>query len=252
MPDGSGIPSTPQPTSAWMDGRRDWALTVAGAAVVLVVLLFTLVLPYLDQSREIATEVPQPAPLFSVSLVELLPGKQGCADEIGLLPGHQLAQMRLGTYGKPASPLLVTLVAPGFRENVAVAPRYVDNGLLAVPFDGPSRVLEGSFCVTNLGRYPVALYASADRTKSRSTTIVAGGLWPSNFDLTFYTAHPESLLERAGPIIRRLRLFHAHLGVGILWLLAFLFAIGVPLASVAALAIAGRDRPRDAGAAAER
>lgn len=228
-------------TSIRARGRWDWALTVAGATVVLVVLLATLVIPHLDQGRRIATEVPQPAPLLSVSLVELLPNQQACADEIGLLPGQQVAEMRIGTFGKGASPLLVTLVAPGYRESISVSPTYVDNGLLDVPLSGPAKALEGSVCVTNHGHTPVALYASAeDRTKSRSSTTVSGRLWPSNFDLAFYTAHRQSLLDDAGTIMRRLRLFHAHVGLGLLWLLAVLFAIGVPLASVAAVAGAGR------------
>ncbi len=220
------------------------ALIIAGAAIVLIVLLATLILPYLEQDRRIATEVPQPAPLFSVSLVEMLAGQQACADEIGLLPGRQVAEMRIGTYGKPAVPLVMTLLAPGYREAVPVAPRYVNNGLLEVPFDGPAKTLEGSVCVTNEGREPVALYASADRTRSRSTTIVAGRLWPSNFDLAFYAAKRQSLLDQAATIMRRLRLFHAHVGLGLLWLLAVLFVIGIPLASVAAVAGGAGRRPR--------
>jgi len=225
-------------------GASERVLVAAGATIVLLVLLVTLILPYLDQNRRIATEVPQPAPLFSVSLVEMLAGQQACSDEIGLLPGRQVAELRIGTYGKPAVPLVMTLVAPGYRETVPVAPTYVNNGLFDVPFRGPPKVLEGSVCVTNQGHEPVALYASADRTKSRSTTIVAGGLWPSNFDLAFYAAKRQSLLDQAATTMRRLRLFHAHLGLGLLWTLAVLFVIGVPVASVAAVAAAaGRTRP---------
>jgi hypothetical protein len=92
----------------------------------------------------------------------------------------------------------------------------------------------------------VALYASADRTKSRSLTTVDGNALAANFDLAFYTAQPHSLLEEAGSILRRLRIFHAHVGLGLLWLLAVLFAIGTPLASIAVVAGASRRRPRRA------
>ncbi len=245
MPSGIGLRSRMSSASARARGRWDWALTAAGATAVLVVLLAALVIPYLDQGRRIATEVPQPAPLFSVSLVEIPGGQQACTDEIGLLPGRQVAEMRIGTYGKAPSPLLMTFVAPGYRESVSVPPTYVNNGLLDVPFSGPAKVLQGSVCVTNHGNHghtPVALYASADRTKSRSTTTVDGRLWPANFDLAFYAAKPRSLLEDAGTIMRRLRLFHAHVGLGLLWALAVLFAIGVPLAALAALMSAGTAR----------
>jgi hypothetical protein len=154
--------------------------------------------------------------------------------------------MRIGTYGRPATPLVFALSAPGFHETVPVAPSYVNNGLLDVAFGGPSKPLEGSVCVTNSGRTPVSLYAAAERSESRSSTTVDGHLWPANFDLAFYAAKPRSLLADAGTIMRRMRLFHAHAGVGLLWLLAVLFAIGVPLAAAAvtALTSAGTQRPR--------
>jgi hypothetical protein len=218
-------------------------LSALGGGVVLIVLLFALILPALDVSRRIATEVPQPPPLQSVSLVEVPGGQQACSDQIGLLPGAQVAQMRIGTYGKAPAPLLFALTGPGYRETIPVAPSYVDNGLLEVAFRGPPRVLEGSVCLTNLGRTPVALYAAAGRSESRSTTTVDGRLWPANFDLAFYAAKRQSLLEDAGTIMRRLRLFHAHVGLGLLWVLALLFVIGVPLAAVATLTSASRTRP---------
>ncbi len=218
-------------------------LTALGGGVVLIVLLFALILPALDSSRRIATEVPQPPPLQSVSLVEIPGGQQACSDQIGLLPGAQVAQMRIGTYGKAPAPLLFALSAPGYRETIPVAPSYVDNGLLEVAFKGPARVLEGSVCLTNLGHTPVALYAAAGRSESRSTTTVDGRLWPANFDLAFYSAKRQSLLDDAGTIMRRLRLFHAHVGLGLLWVLALMFVIGVPLAAVATLTSASRTRP---------
>lgn len=218
-------------------------LTALGGGVVLIVLLFALILPALDGSRRIATEVPQPPPLQSVSLVEIPGGQQACSDQIGLLPGRQVAEMRIGTYGKAPARLLFALSAPGYRETIPVAPSYVDNSLLDVAFNGPPKVLEGSVCLTNLGRTPVALYAAAGRSESRSTTTVDSRLWPATFDLAFYAAKRQSLLDDAGTIMRRLRLFHAHVGLGLLWVLALLFVIGVPLAAVAVLTSAGRMRP---------
>lgn len=223
--------------------RSSSLLTALGGGVVLIVLLFALILPALDSSRRIATEVPQPPPLQSVSLVEIPGGQQACSDQIGLLPGRQVAEMRIGTYGKAPAPLLFALTAPGYRETIPVAPSYVDNGLLDVAFEGPAKVLEGGVCLTNLGRTPVALYAAAGHSQSRSTTTVDGRRWPANFDLAFYAAKRHTLLDDAGTIVRRLRLFHAHVGLGLLWALAFLFVIGVPLAAVAVLTSVGRPRP---------
>ncbi len=207
----------------------------------------TLAIPFLDEKRRIATDVPQPAPLFAVALVELQPSQRACADEIDLLPGRQVAEMRVGTFGKRPSPLLMTLTGPGYSESIPVAPTYIDNALVDVPFSGPVKALEGRVCVSNHGRRRIALYASEDRTRSRSRTLVDGRPWPSNFDLAFYAARSQSLLDRAGAIMRRMRLFHPLLGVGLLWLLAVLFAIGVPLASVAAVAAADRRSRRGSG-----
>ncbi|MGH2881045.1 MAG: hypothetical protein ACRDK4_15730 [Solirubrobacteraceae bacterium] len=224
----------------------EWLLTLAGAVLALAVLVAVVVVPYLDQSRRIVVEAPQPSPLQSVSLVEINPGQRACEDEIGLLPGRQVAEMRVGTYGKPVAPLLVELVAPGYRERILVPPSYVDNGPIEVPVGGSQKPVQGRVCVTNRGRSMVALYASADRTKSRSSTTVGGRLWPANFDLTFYAAAKHSLLERAGPTVKRLRLFHAHVGIGLLWLLALLFVIGVPLATLTSIGVADHDSARRA------
>ncbi len=228
-------------------GGHERALTLAGAGIVLIVLLVTLVIPYLDQQRRIATEVPQPPPLKSVSLVEIPGAQQACMDEIGLLPGRQVAEMRIGTYGRASSPLVFALTAPGYVQTVSVpATSYVNNGLLDLAFTGPAKVLEGSVCVTNQGRTPIALYAAAENSKSRSTTTVHERLWPANFDLAFYAARRQSLLDQAATIMRRLRLFHAHVGLGLLWLLAVLFVVGVPLGAVAVLAAVSPDTGRRA------
>lgn len=222
---------------------RELILTAIGGAIVLVVLLVTLALPFLDATRRTPVEVPQSSPLFEVSLVELLGGQRACADQIDLLPGRQVAEMRVGTFGKPPSRLLMTLTGPGYSERITLPPTYVDNGAVDAPFAGPAKPLEGHVCVTNEGRRRLALYASADRTKSRSRTLVAGRPTPANFDLTFYAAKPKSLLDRASSIIGSMRLFRVDLGSGLLWLLAFLFAVAVPLVSIVAVAVTG-DRPR--------
>ncbi len=219
---------------------RERTLTLIGALIALIVLLLALVIPYLDQRREIATEIPQPEPLFALALTEFLPNQQVCENEIGLLPGQQLARLRIGTFGKPGAPLQFSLIAPGYSQTVPVPGGYGDDSTLSVPFTGPGRPLEGEVCVTNRGHGPVALYASADRTKSRSLTTDAGHDVAANFDLAFYKAQPQSLAAQAGSIIRRLRVFHAHLGLGLLWLLAVLFAIGVPLAGIALITAAAR------------
>jgi hypothetical protein len=238
MPNGAARPRQRLASALRLAVRSERVLTLAGAAIVAIVLLATIVLPYLDEQRRVATEVPQPAPLFAVSLVELTRGQRACADQIGLLPGRQVAEMRVGTFGKPSSPLDVTLLGPGYREDLFVpATAYQDNTLLDVPFTGPRRVLEGSVCVANRGPTRVALYAAADRTQSRSATLVDGKLWPSNFDLAFFAARHESLLDRAQAILERMRIFHAHLGLGLLWILAILYVFGVAAASVAALVV---------------
>ena len=223
------------------DAGRERVAALVGAVTVLVVLLLVLVLPFLTRERRIVAEVPQPAALFSVGLVEMLPGQQACMDQLGLLPGRQLAQLRVGTYGKPASPLAVSLKGSGYSTQSTVAPTYVDNATITVAFTGPSRVVQGVFCVKNAGRHPVALYGAADRTKSRSVTAVNNVPVPANFELTFYAADRDSLIARTREILDRVQLFHAHIVSWLVWPLALLLLLGVPLAAiVTALAPARR------------
>jgi hypothetical protein len=230
--------------------RSERVLALAGAAVAAVALLFTVALPYVKTKQRVAVEVPQPYPLFETSLVELSPRQHGCADEIGLLPGLQVAEMRIGTYGKPTAPLALTLTGAGYREDVPVpADAYHDNGLLGVTFKGPPRPLAGTVCLINRGHVRVAAYAAAEISKSRSTTLVDGKLWPSNFDLAFYGMRPESLAEAKGAILKRALLFHAHVGINLLRLLVVLFAFGVPLACLAAITTTSSRRRDDSAGA---
>ena len=221
-------------------GLPDWLFVAAGGAIVLVVLALTLALPYLQEKHRIATAVPQPYPLFAVALVELHPGQRACSDEVDLLPGRQDAEIRVGTFGKPPQPLLMTLTGAGYATSVGEPASYVDNSLIDFAFNGPARPLIGSVCVTNRGTRKIALYASADRTKSRSTTTVGGRVSDANFDLAFYSPRPRSLLERMGDILRQVKLFHANVAVWLLWVLLALFVAGVPLAALAAVSLAAR------------
>jgi hypothetical protein len=219
---------------------RERVAGLVGAVTVLVVLLFVLVLPFLTHNRQIVTEVPQPAPLFSVGLVEMLPRQQACMDQLGLLPGRQVAQLRVGTYGKPPSLLRITLSGSGYRALASVPPSYVDNGTVSAPFTGPSRVEQGVFCITNAGRYPVAVYGAADRTKSRSTTRVDGVDVPANMMLTFFAADRDSLIGRSPEILKRVGLFHPSLVKRLVWPLAVLFLLGVPLVAIVTVLLPGR------------
>lgn len=235
-----------RPRRRWPPG---WLAVALGGGVVLVVLLFALALPYLEEQRAVATAVPQPYPLFSVALVELHRGQSACSNEIDLLPGRQQAQIRVGLYGKPAVPLVMTLSGPGYSRSVSMAPDYIDNALVSFPFSGPSKTLLGSVCVADRGARKIALYASDDRTKSRSTTLVDGRTSAANFDLAFYSSRGWSLLDRMGDVLRRMKLFHANVAVWLLWVLMGLFVLAVTIGSLAAVALAAGWRAETRGPA---
>jgi hypothetical protein len=228
-------------THARLEQRgRERVAGLVGAVTVLVVLLLVLVLPFLTHNRQIVTEVPQPAPLFSVGLVEMLPRQQACMDELGLLPGRQVAQLRIGTFAKPPSRLIISLTGSGYQTQTTVPPTYVDNATITAPFTGPPHAVQGVFCVANVGRYPVALYGASDRTKSRSTTRVNGVAVPANFNLTFFAARKDNLIGRASEILQRVALFHAGLVSWLVWPLALLFLVGVPLVVIVTVLLPGR------------
>lgn len=228
--------------------RRRAALLAGLIGLVLIAVL--LLVPFATKDRLLFGTFPQPQPVTEVALVELDGGQRACLDEAVVDEHSEVAQFRVGTYGRPSQPLRLTLTGAGYRDAVGIrAADYADNDLLAVPVDAPDRATEVEICLANDGRRRVALYASADRTKTRSTTRMDGRAQDANFSIWFTEAAPASLADRAGTILERMEAFRpGFISTWMLWTLLALVVVGMPVALVLALDRALRDdeeQPRE-------
>jgi hypothetical protein len=199
------------------------ALLVAAAAVWGV--------PYLTRERQYYATTPQPDPLFTVATIPLRAGRQACLDRAVVDHYSEQARLRVGTYGRPAVPLELSLSGAGYRAAARVPATYADSQPITVAVRPPARPVEVTICVRNAGTRRIALYAADDRTESRSQTRVDGRKVAPDFDIVFTERRPVSILARLPVSLRRASAFR-FFGVSpvTLWPLLVLFAIGVPLA----------------------
>jgi hypothetical protein len=188
-------------------------------------------LPYLTRDREYFATTPQPDPLFIVSTIPLAPGQRACMDRAVVDQYGDQARLFVGTFGRPAVPLELSLNGAGYRATSRVPATYADSVPFHVAVRPPARPLEVTICIRNAGKRRVALYASHDRTNSRSQVRVDGVKVGPDFDIVFTERRPVSIVDRLSVSLERAGAFRPFgVSPGTLWPLLILFVIGVPLA----------------------
>jgi hypothetical protein len=188
-------------------------------------------LPYLARDREYYATTPQPDPLFTVATIPLRPGQRACMDRAVVDQYSEQARLLVGTYRRPAEPLELSLDGSGYRAAARVPATYTDSRPFHVAVRPPAHPVEVTICIRNAGARRVALYASNDRTKSRSQVRVDGRTVAPDFDIVFTERRPVSILDRLPVGLERASAFR-FFGVSpaTLWPLLILFVVGVPLA----------------------
>jgi hypothetical protein len=218
-----------------------------GGLLVLALGFAVLVVPFLVRDRAMLATTPQPPAPTALALVELRSGQRACLDKAVMDERSDRAQITVGTYGRTASPLELTISGPGVHEAARIPPSYRDNSTLTIPVQPPDKAVVTTICVRNAGDRKLALYGGADRT-SRSTTRVDGKPIPANFTVLFAEARRHTLLERLPLAVERMQAFRPD-APWLAWLVAVLFVIGMPLAVVWAFAGAAQaDETGDAEA----
>jgi hypothetical protein len=187
--------------------------------------------PYLTRDRDYVATTPQPSPLFAVATIPLPAGQRACMDHAVVDHYSEQARLLVGTYKRPAVPLELSLTGAGYRAGARIPPTYADSRPFEVAVRPPARPVEVTICVRNAGARRIALYASADRTRSRSQVRVNGHPVSPDFDIVFTERRPVSILHRLPVSLQRASAFR-FFGVSpaTLWPLLILFAVGVPLA----------------------
>lgn len=218
-----------------------------GGLAVLLIGLFVVV-PYLTRDRDLLTTTPMPASLVAIALVPVPAGSQACLDRATMDERSGQVRFQVATYRRAGSPLRVTISGPGYRDSERIA-GYGDNELVSADVRPPRSDVLVSICVRNEGRRRVALFAT-ETSSSRSQTRVDGAQVAPNIVVSFAEARPASLLSQMPAMLERMAVFRP-VGAGLLWVLAILFAVGIPVAVMTAFVrAAGSVEAEDAAALA--
>lgn len=221
-------------------GERRYALMATGLAALLILLAGLLWFrPYITEQRRTVASVPAPPALFALTQYAVTPGSQACMSPITLEPGtgYVAFGLRPSRPGRPGPPVEVVLSAPGYRATAHVPGGY-PGGAVALPVASPSRTVEGTVCFVNRGRSTVLLDGSNEpRTVAARTGMVIGGRsTPGDVALTFLAAKRSSPLDELGRVFGHAsNLTDRLVPVWLIWVIALLCAIGVPLGVLAAL-----------------
>src|SRR3954463_9838412 len=104
--------------------RSPRLISVGCAGLVLTFAVIHWWGPWLTREHDYATSIPQPPPLFTLSLIRLGPDQRACFPDAVMDHRSEVARFRVRTLRHPAQPLSLTLTAPGYRVERAVPPEY--------------------------------------------------------------------------------------------------------------------------------
>jgi hypothetical protein len=226
---------------------RRWA--VASAVVALVIAAFVVVRPFVAAQRDFAAEVPSPASLVDTDSVPLARGAPVCFANAVIEPHSQQARFKIATGGPPAPALRMDVRGTGYHQSVAIPAGAANYQLLQVPITPPAVATPVRVCFHDRGRRAIALLASNDRTRSRSTVVVGGTPVDKSVWFAFYEATPQAITERLPLIFQRMATFRpGYVVPALLWVLCVLFVLGVPAAVVWAYVRGAREDEALAGA----
>lgn len=216
---------------------------------MLLVGLVAVVRPFFAQQRDFAAGIPSPAALASTDSVPLARGRPVCFRYAVADRRAAQARFKVLTGGPPASALTLTLTGPGGYRAVGRVPAGAgDTQLVSAAFaPAPPRAMALRACIASAGARPVALFASSDRTRSRSLASVGGRRIEKSVWFGFYEGSTKGFTERLGDTFDRMATFRpGFVGAWLLWPLFLAFLLGVPLVAVGAFVRAVEEDERAA------
>ncbi|HEY8584411.1 MAG TPA: hypothetical protein VIL49_15745 [Capillimicrobium sp.] len=201
-----------------------------GAAIVLLLGALFVVRPFVAAPRDYAASVPSPASLRETSTVPLAPGEPVCFDKAAIETHSEEVRFNVSSPGAPAPAIEVRIAGEStYRFKATVPPGTLDTQQVRLPIPAALAPEEVRVCLRNLGDEPIGLYASADRTRSRSQAQVDGETLGQSVWFAFHENVGKTVLERLPSTVERVTVFRAWwVSERVVWLLLALFALGVP------------------------
>lgn len=221
------------------DARRP--AVIAFAAVFVLGVVGLLAVAALDERRLAFTLGVQPAQVAAV----LQPGVTACQGPIDVPADARTVRFEVGTFGAPGPRLQVfTRTAGGITGRASVPAGYADRATVAA---SPGGIVAGrriALCVRNAGRRQVSLWGGVAGAARTSTARLDGRDAATDLALVFERSESRSMLAALGDAFERAALFHpSWVSAGLLWVLAALLVLGLPVALLMALRASYSSRP---------
>jgi hypothetical protein len=222
--------------------RRAVAAAAVGSALLAVGALIWFV-PFLAHGRQSVAEVPAPVPLKSITQFALAPGQQACMSYVAVTPNSRLARFRVraGT-AQGGPPIELILHGAGYESRTRVPGGY-RTGSATVQIVPPKEPLLGTACFVDRGNSAALLVGTVEpRTVSRSSTRIDGRPVVGDIAIAFLDSRRRALIDSTPEIFSHASNLTDHLvPVWLIWILAFLVVLGVPIGTMAAFYVAMRD-----------
>jgi hypothetical protein len=223
---------------------RRWA--IIGAVVVFVLGALFVVRPFVSAQRDMPAEIVSPASLNVTATIPLKPGHPICFDHAVAERHSEFVRFRVSSPDGPAPQMTVTIDGPTYAAKATIPAGLLDTQTAQAPIPAPPTDEPVRVCISNDGKTPTALFASTDRAQSRSLATIDGKLQAGSVWFAFYEPRWRAISERVPLTIDRMTVFRpGWVHPWLLWIIAILFLVGVPVVSVWALVRALRDDGAD-------
>jgi hypothetical protein len=220
---------------------------VWGALVVLALGAVLVVRPFVAKQRDQPSSVPSPASLTNTDTVPLVEGAPACFRDAVAEHHSEFIRFKVASPDGPAPAFDVSIAGPGYRYTAEIPAGQQDGAAVQAPIPAPPSDVPVRVCFASRGSPAIGLFASSDRTRSRSVAYIGGRSTQKSIWFTFAEPAPRTILERLPDTIRRMTVFRpSWIGRVLLWAIAVLFIVGVPAGVVWAYARGLRDDERAA------
>ena len=204
--------------------------------VVLAWGVAVLWLPFLTRTREAISQTPVPIALHEPARIVLRAGATACLRGVTFDRDSEVVGFTRGGAARAPAALIVSAAAPGYRARTVAPPQGT---VVRVPLAPPRRSVIGRLCIANAGRRAIVLPGTTDPGSAEPPfTSIDGRAIVPDVAVSLYRRRPSSYLSRVGGILRHASTFAWDPAV--LWGLAILVLVGVPVAVVWGLALSLR------------
>ena len=201
--------------------------------------------PWLTEQRVVPASTPSLQGISSRAEVKLPGGKVACIRPVPLDPNVREVQMLLDTRGKRAPTVELTMTGPGgYRATGRFAGYAPSDASLVMTrlSQAPPQAADGQLCLHNTGRRAIGLVGTGEPESVTLPVTYVGDKPPGEVDpaITFLSGEQRSLVQQAGTILDRAALFTGVIPGWLMWPLALLFSLGLPVGAAWALLLSAR------------